>query len=79
MYEKRAHARMYLAHTQDDLNLRILRMLNGTFSLDVAHIFFCMIDIAYIIVLEARKTILSVCLVIKFNSNGSYYQPKAIW
>ena len=28
----------YLAHAQDDLNLRILRMFVGTFSLDVVRI-----------------------------------------
>ena len=29
----------YIAHAQDDLNLHILRMLEGTFLLDTAHIF----------------------------------------
>ena len=28
----------YFAHAQEDLNLRILRMLDGTFLLDTAHI-----------------------------------------
>ena len=31
--------RWYLAHVQDDLNLCILRMFKGTFSLDMAHIY----------------------------------------
>ena len=29
---------LYFAHAQDDLNLRILRMFEGTFSLDTVHI-----------------------------------------
>ena len=29
---------LYFAHAQDDLNLYILRMFNGTVSLDAAHL-----------------------------------------
>ena len=36
MYEWRAKARMIFAHGQDDHNMRVLRMLEGTFSLEVA-------------------------------------------
>ena len=38
MYEWRAKAKMMLLHAQDDLNLCILHMFEGTFSLDAAHI-----------------------------------------
>ena len=38
MYEWRAKAGWYFARAQDDVNLCVLRMLEGTFSLDVAYI-----------------------------------------
>ena len=42
----------YFAHAQDDMNLRILRMFEGTFSLNAAQIFF---PLKIIIMLLGRK------------------------
>ena len=36
MYEWRGKAQIIIVHVQDDLNLHILRMFEGTFSLDTA-------------------------------------------
>ena len=38
MYEWRAKGEMILDHVQDDPNMRILRMFEGTLSLDAAHL-----------------------------------------
>ena len=40
MYGEQRH-RWFFGHTQDDLNLHILRMFEATFSFDAAHMYMC--------------------------------------
>ena len=44
MYDWSTKAGWYYAHVQDNPNLRILHMFEGTFSLDAAQIFWFLTD-----------------------------------
>ena len=58
MYEWGTKVRWYNAHAQDDLNLCVMRMFKGTFSLDVAQI---VVLLRYIL-LYSRKVLNNHCL-----------------